>query len=296
MSPEMINIGSDPFTISGKTFNLIENLLPLDLVPVIYMIIYSDENSGKIVGCAPLQRIWPKTAVAKFVYPQIKGSVKLTQETPLDPTNVEINIQLLRTTFSYGIDELPKIIRSKDSPTRECPNINGIIYNPRNIDPESVPPEGEGTSDQYAIGDLSGKYGTLADKSSEVASLTDFNLPLFGRYSVIGRALVFYAPEGTIIACSNIELMDVNMTTAFATFDTPIQGQFIFRQPTNNCSADTYVYVEISKPGEENTTKTVSHPWHIHLNQISPGISKSVLSFELIFTKFKIFLQYFFDF
>ena len=251
----------------------------MDLVPVIYLIVYSDENSGKILSCAPLQRVWPRMASAKFNYAMLKGSVDMTQETPLDPTIVDLNIEVFRSAYSYGIDELPKIVRNKDLTTKECPNIHSVIYNPHNIDPELVPGEGQGTTDQYAVGDLSGKYGNLADKTSEVLTVTDFNLPLFGRDSIIGRALVFYSPEGTTIGCSNIELNGVNMTTAFATFDHPIQGQFIFRQPTDNCSSDTYVYIEISKPGDDNATKTSNHGWHIHLNPITPGTYLLMLSY-----------------
>ncbi|XP_054167346.1 uncharacterized protein LOC128964734 [Oppia nitens] len=271
LTPGTINIGSDPFSSNGNTFKNIESLLSIDLVSVVYLIIYSDENSGKILSCAPIERVHTRTASAKFNYPMLKGSVELSQETPFDPTIVEINIELFRNAYSYGIDELPKIVRSKELSNKDCPNINSIIFNPRNIDPDSVPTEGLGTTDQYAVGDLSGKYGNLADKTTEVVTLTDFNLPLFGRDSVIGRALVFYSPEGTTIGCSNIEINGVNMTTAFATFDHPIQGQFIFRQPSDNCSADTYVYIEISKPGDDNATKTSNHPWKLHINQISPG-------------------------
>lgn len=271
LTPGNINIGSYPHSIEGKTFKNVQNILPLDLVPVIYLIIYSEENSGKILSCAPLERVWTRTAQAKFDYPMLKGMVELVQETPFDPTIVDINMELFRSAYSYGIDELPKIIRSKDLTTRECPNIHSIIYNPKNIDPDIVPNEGQGTSDQYAVGDLSGKYGNLAEKSSESMTITDFNLPLFGRDSVIGRALVFYSPEGMTIGCSNIELSDTNMTTAFATFDHPIQGQFIFRQPSSNCSAETYVYIEISKPGEDNATRTANHSWHIHQDAITPG-------------------------
>lgn len=68
--------------------------------------------------------------------------------------------------------------------------------------------------DQYAIGDLSGKFCSLSypstinsnyksDGITPIKSLnlysTDYNLPLFGKNSIIGRALVFYDLEGNAV-------------------------------------------------------------------------------------------------
>jgi len=171
---------------------------------------------------------------------------------------------------ALGIDLLPSIRRRKNE-IKACPNIRETIYNPFYKDPEEIPPEGQGTTDQYAVGDLSGKFGTLNNKKTEVFTSYDFNLPLFGTFSIIGRALVLYAPDGPPVACGNIEASGVNITTAYATFDVPLQGQFIFRQPVDDCFSDTYVYIEISKPDSDGTDKTANHPWHVHDQPVNAG-------------------------
>src|SRR5699024_3390944 len=102
-------------------------------------------------------------------------------------------------------------------------------------------------------------------------STVDFNLPLFGAHSVVGRALVFYAPNGSTVACANLELADADMTIAFATFDKPVQGQIILKQATNSCTDNTYVYFEISRSGE-NATASVNHEWTIHKSPVFTGL------------------------
>lgn len=206
--------------------------------------------------------------VAKFSEDHLTGQVMFSQESPIDPTLVDIELKVNQYSYSYGIDELPTISRSSEI-VKRCPNINNIIYNPANISPFSVPIEGLGTSDQYAIGDLSGKYGTLLQKPNEKISTVDFNLPLFGSHSVVGRALVFYAPNGTTVACANLDLVDTEMTVAFATFDKPIQGQIILKQAVDNCTDNTYVYFEVSRSNQVATT--INHRWSIHKNPIFTG-------------------------
>lgn len=223
-----------------------------------------------MVACTTIELIEPKKVMAKFNEPYLVGQVTFSQESPIYPTLVDIELATNQVAYSYGIDELPTVARVSYL-DKKCPNINDIIYNPLQINPFSVPIEGLGTSDQYAIGDLSGKYGTLSQKSDEKISTVDFNLPLFGPRSIVGRALVFYAPNGTAVACANLDLVDTEMTTAFATFDEPVQGQLILKQPKNNCSADTYIYFELSRSGE-NINATYNHRWSIHNNPVFTGM------------------------
>ena len=49
-----------------------------------------------------------------------------------------------------------------------------------------------GTDDEYEIGDLSGKYGTFLNLTDYSEQHEDYNLPLFGRYSIQGRSLVIH--------------------------------------------------------------------------------------------------------
>lgn len=277
-----LSVSTENFGMRSRTA-LVLPQIPFETFSSVYVIIYSEHNPNEPIACAPLKFVKPKTAAAKFQTVSVQGSVVFSQESPYDPTVARINLQLPNSDgHSYGIDELPMIIRRK-SDTRVCPNIREIIYNPHHVEPSSVPGEGEATSDQYAVGDLSGKYGSLAGKASEKIQVNDHNLPLFGPNSIIGRAMTIYSADGVAIACSNVELTGP-MTTAFATFDHGIQGQFIFRQPQNDCNGDTYVYIEVSKPmgpggsasalaqQQDQQSRTLDHNWHIHINPIDSGL------------------------
>lgn len=49
-----------------------------------------------------------------------------------------------------------------------------------------------GTNDEYEIGDLSGKYGSLLNHTSYNKTHFDYNLPLFGKNSIQGRSVVIH--------------------------------------------------------------------------------------------------------
>lgn len=287
-----LSVSTENFGMRSRTA-LVLPQIPFETFSSVYVIVYSEYNPLEPIACAPLKFVKPKTAAAKFQTPSVQGNVLFSQDSPYDPTLARISLQLPNSDgHSYGIDELPMIIRRK-SDTRVCPNIREIIYNPHHIEPSSVPAEGEATSDQYAVGDLSGKYGSLAGKSTERIQVSDFNLPLFGPNSIVGRAMTVYSADGVAIACSNVELT-TPMTTAFATFDFGIQGQFIFRQPQNDCNGDTYVYIEVSRPmqhqqqnlapttggnsqpathqHETHGARTLDHNWHVHVNPVDSGL------------------------
>lgn len=260
---DQINVSSEPSTLNSRSYINLLNVTNLSNLARLFFVL---KNGNQPAACASILQISSRKVVAKFNENHLVGQVMFSQESPIDPTLVDIELNTNKFAYSYGIDELPSIARSVEA-HKICPNINNIIFNPTNISPFSVPIEGLGTSDQYAIGDLSGKYGTLMQKSDEKISTVDFNLPLFGTNSVVGRALVFYAPNGTTIACSNLEMTETEMVVTFATFDKPVQGQIIFKQPLNKCNEDTSIYFEISRSGENETTSH-NHEWSIHRNPI----------------------------
>ncbi len=61
-------------------------------------------------------------------------------------------------------------------------------WNPREVDPKKSPPPASGTSDQYELGDLSGKFGTLENAEDYMTAYNDTNLPLYGYETVLGNA------------------------------------------------------------------------------------------------------------
>lgn len=68
-------------------------------------------------------------------------------------------------------------------------------WNPLNVNPNNAPPPGTGTSDQYEMGDLSGKFGTLDGRRKYSIAYNDTFLPLFGPRSIIGRSIVVHKKE-----------------------------------------------------------------------------------------------------
>lgn len=68
-------------------------------------------------------------------------------------------------------------------------------WNPLDVDPNLSPVPTAGTSDQYEMGDLSGKFGTLDGRRRYMAVYNDTQLPLFGPRSIIGRSIVVHKKD-----------------------------------------------------------------------------------------------------
>jgi len=68
------------------------------------------------------------------------------------------------------------------------------LWNPLDIN-NDIPVAEEGTLDQYKMGDLSGKFGTLDNKKRYTISYNDTMLPLFGPRSILGRSIVIHKKE-----------------------------------------------------------------------------------------------------
>lgn len=65
-------------------------------------------------------------------------------------------------------------------------------WNPMQVNASATPPPAAGTSDQYEMGDLSGKFGTLDGRRRYKAAFNDTHLPLFGPRSILGRSIVVH--------------------------------------------------------------------------------------------------------
>lgn len=115
----------------------------------------------------------------------INLELTLWQKSKFEVTNVYSNAVTVKNDITLGLHELPLIPKTYKTPLNKIINCSGIgnIFNPTGkIFPATAERQ---TQDQYAIGDLSGKYNY--DSSS-----WDIFLPLFGSNSVIHRSLVVY--------------------------------------------------------------------------------------------------------
>ena len=234
----------------------------------LYVTIFEKSSAKRVLGCAQIQTIEPKEVKALFSMDGVKGYIHFSQNYKTDPTVVTISLENLRGRGKwYHIHEFP--IPPRNSRNDEICSVHSVggHHNPFGIDAKAGPPPGVGTSDQYEVGDLSGKYGPLSeeqDMNSFLGIYVDMNLPLFGVHSIVGRSIVIHKGDGQRWICANIGYPGP-MMTAVATFVYPIVGKVIFRQEVDKPWTETTVLVELSY-SDGTVNNTMSHKWHIHTN------------------------------
>ena len=105
--------------------------------------------------------------------------------------------------LSYTLFQAP-VLEDQEFPCEES-SLYGH-WNPYNVNPSLSPLPAVGTSDQYELGDLSGKFGKLDGLGSLHAVYNDTRLPLFGTSSVLGRSVVINKKDKNVRwSCSSIE-------------------------------------------------------------------------------------------
>lgn len=119
---------------------------------------------------------------------ETKVNLELTlwQKSKFEVTNIYSKAETVQNDITLRLHEIPLIPKTYKTSLNENNNCLGIgnIFNPTD---KLFPAAAERlTQDQYAIGDLSGKYNY--DSSS-----WDIFLPLFGSNSVIHRSLALYS-------------------------------------------------------------------------------------------------------
>ncbi|KAK3595909.1 hypothetical protein CHS0354_014750 [Potamilus streckersoni] len=255
--------------LSIGTFAYVDLNLPLSGLNSIInrSITLYDASTGNIKACANVVEFKTKEALAKFSNDGVHGYIKLTQKSPLDETLVEVDLEGLNSLADgYHVHEWP-VSQMLEQGQSICNGeyVSGHL-NPFFVNVSASPSAGTGTNDQYEIGDLSGKYGSLRNQREFKNNYTDRNLPLFGVNSVVGRSIVIHkAPTGARWVCASLELQGA-MTTAVATFTYPVIGHIILRQPKGDWFADTQVYVELNYGN--SAVQTTGHNWHIHMLQV----------------------------
>ncbi|XP_054706737.1 uncharacterized protein LOC129216544 [Uloborus diversus] len=237
----------------------------------LYLVLYENGNPFRIMACAPLIPIRPKEVKAYINSDSVKGHILFSQSYRTQPTVVTIQLHNLRGRGSaFGIYEFPIPARTKGGENYCQQKYVGQLYNPYEMKENGSPSPGEGTGDQYPVGDLSGKFGLL--DSSPLMNLhlgihVDFNMPLFGINSVIGRSIVLTGLEGEPWICANIGYPSPTRI-AVATFVFPLAGEVVFRQAENNPYGETTVFGEFFYI-DGNINDTSEHRWDVH--DFEPG-------------------------
>ncbi|KAG8188407.1 hypothetical protein JTE90_007983 [Oedothorax gibbosus] len=237
----------------------------------LYLVLYESGTAFRIMACAPLVPVRPKEVRAYISGDSVKGHILFSQSYRTQPTVVTVQLHNLRGRgSSFAIHEFPVQPKMNGS-ENYCENkFVGEVYNPYEMNLIGRPAPGEGTGDMYPVGDLSGKFGQL--DASPLLNLhlgihVDFNTPLFGSNSIIGRSIVIRNSDGEPWICSNIGY-PVPTRMAVATFVSPIAGEVFFRQAANDPYGETTVYGEFFYiDGSGNDTK--EHRWEVH--EFEPG-------------------------
>lgn len=230
----------------------------------LFVVIYW-RNSNKVMTCAKIAPLSSKEVKAHFDADGVKGDITLKQNYKIDPTIVTIKLDNLRGRGKHLYIHQYPIIQKQIKDDNLCAKI-GDRYNPFGIDPAE---QAQNTNDQFEVGDLSGKHGPLSsiqDIQTYFNSYIDFNLPLFGTYSVVGRSIAIHKENGEKWICANIGYPGKTII-AKATFHYPVVGSIIFRQLADEPFSDTTVSGELFySDGKLNVTR--NHLWRVHSTPI----------------------------
>ncbi|XP_014235437.1 uncharacterized protein LOC106658129 [Trichogramma pretiosum] len=254
------------------------------------IVIYDDHGPkarGERLACSIISGMNRRKAVARDWFgngeeSKIDGKLEFIQESPYDVTDVEVHLEGLETKMSgYHVHMTPVEI------DLEFPCDDTTLYghwNPLGVDPNSAPPPTTGSSDQYELGDLSGKFGTLDGRKLYDSVYNDTQLPLFGPRSIIGRSVVVHKKEKNARwACTTIERgyspSEAREIRAIASFHHPNGFAYGYIRMTqliykDGSQSDTVIEVNLRHPGKYNTNVTRNHNWAIYVNPV--GVDATV--------------------
>ncbi|XP_041838085.1 uncharacterized protein cusr [Melanotaenia boesemani] len=249
----------------GHPIHLQKSRLDLDTVNETYRFLLFSIRSSYM--CAQIYNVSEKLVGAVVNMRGIKGYFSFHQASPFDVTTFSMNLANLQSRVGpYHVHEYPvPAVRSN-----LCSNDNvGGHWNPFAINKNDLAyPKVPGSShDKYEMGDLSAKHMSLADRNEVNVSFTDFNLPLFGQNSIVGRSVVIHQPDGARFVCARIGYPGEVMTGR-AIFQGLVVGEIRFTQLVNNPLSDVSIFVDLSY-GNSTMSPTRNHNWHVHMYPIS---------------------------
>ena len=100
------------------------------------------------------------------------------------------------------------------------------------------------------LGDLAARHGLLSGLNSLVTTYSDWNLPLYGPHSVLGRALALWRPDGSIGACATLGYADgAQVSSLTALFATPLSGVVSMQQRVDTPGYETTLFAGVNTLG-----------------------------------------------
>ncbi|XP_037950401.1 uncharacterized protein LOC119681315 [Teleopsis dalmanni] len=253
------------------------------------LVIYDDfgpKARGERLACSVIIGYYRRKVVAKDWYANgdelsVNGKVEITQQSEYDISNVEVQLKGLKENSGYHVHMTP-VEANLAFPCEES-TLYGH-WNPYNVNPKSSPLPRQGTTDQYEMGDLSGKFGTLEKLTQYEDAFNDTSLPLFGYNSIIGRSVVIHKKQRNARwACSTLERgyspSEARELRAIASFHHPTGYAYGYIKMTqlihtDGSQSDTVIEVKLRHPGKNDRNVTFNHNWQIYVNPV--GVDAAV--------------------
>ncbi|KAF7641969.1 hypothetical protein LDENG_00267270 [Lucifuga dentata] len=227
-------------------------------------------RTGPDYKCAQVYSVAEKQVSAIVNMRGIKGYISFRQASPFDVTELRVNLSNLRSRVGpFHVHNFP-VTSEGQSGSSLCSNDNvGGHWNPfgLNTSDPTYPKQPGSTHDMYEIGDLSNKHVSLEGKNAVDMVFQDFNLPLFGRNSIVGRSVVIHRTDGARYVCASIGYPG-EVTVAKARFLINVVGEIWFAQLKNNPLSDVTIFMYLAY-GNTTAIATRNHNWHIHMYPIS---------------------------
>jgi Cu/Zn superoxide dismutase len=253
------------------------------------LVLYDDNGPkarGERMACSTIHAIYRRKAVVKDWYGNgditpVRGKIEFFQQTEYDVTDIEIDIEGLNDNSGYHVHMTPV------EGHLEFPCESSSLYdhwNPLNVNPSYSPPPGTGTTDQYEMGDLSGKFGLLNGLVSLDAVYNDTTLPLFGTHAILGRSVIIHKKDKNMRwACSSIERGyapgEARELRAIASFHHPLGYAYGYIRMTqlvynDGSKSETVIEVNLRHPGKHDRNVTRDHNWAVYVNPV--GVDATV--------------------
>ena len=233
-------------------------------------LVFGTTQNAKVV-CVSIRELQPKTVTVLFSANNVSGEIVFDQKSPFDLTVIRTELSNLQGLASgYHVHKFPVPLKMyEDDKLSSGDNVAGH-FNPFEIstDPSTYPAPATTTNDLYEVGDISGKFGTLADLKKLNATFEDWNMPLFGKNSIVGRSVIIHKKENAERwIYGTIGYPAEEVITLQSVFTSPIVGKIVIRQPANDPLGDTSVWVEVAYADGSDTT--LKHNWHIHQQRVA---------------------------
>ena len=204
------------------------------------VVIHAENGGSPRIACTNVTQFRPLEAVSVFNENGVSGSIRFYQLSPYDPTQVTVALRGLEAMADgYHVHEFPVGPQNIGSPGKCASKYTGGHWNPTNVTSSGS------TSDQFEIGDLSGKFGGLSGLEELEAVYMDPNVPLFGPFSVIGRSIVIHLADSSRWVCADVQRTRqfLQITTMIST--SSFSGNVTFIQLADDPFAETTIVVSI---------------------------------------------------